>query len=414
MTRPSASPGRAGPPGRTGALLGAVRRAVAAVATVSGGRSATAAGRPVGGPLRRAVRSAAGPAAGLLLPGLLALLLGADAVRAALGPVSETLLFLLTVVAVGRVGGVVPAVLASVTASLLLNYWFVPPVGRFTLDARALVALAVFTVTATTVAAVAARPSRRSRPPVRAAPEDVTLRSADPADRTRTALLRAVGHDLRTPLTAGWAAVASLRSRDVELSADDREELLATADAALARLSALVENLLDLGQLQAGALTPRPRATALTEVVVPALAALPPGGPAVEVHGLERMPEVFADPPLLARALTQLVANAVRHSPPPHPVLLTASAPADRVELRVADRGPGLPAAARERVFEPFQRLGDTDNTSGLGLGLALSRGLTEAMGGTLTPEDTPGGGLTMVLSLPVAGPVGPAAPVPS
>jgi two-component system sensor histidine kinase KdpD len=84
-------------------------------------------------------------------------------------------------------------------------------------------------------------------------------------------------------------------------------------------------------------------------------------------------------------------------------VLLAASAHAGRVELRVVDRGPGLPSTDRDRLFEPFQRLGDTDNTTGLGLGLALSRGLTEAMNGTLTPEDTPGGGLTMVLSLPFA-----------
>lgn len=84
-------------------------------------------------------------------------------------------------------------------------------------------------------------------------------------------------------------------------------------------------------------------------------------------------------------------------------MLLTASAHAGRVEVRVVDRGPGIPPSDRDRLFEPFQRLGDTDNSTGLGLGLALSRGLTEAMDGTLVPEDTPGGGLTMVLSLPCA-----------
>lgn len=101
--------------------------------------------------------------------------------------------------------------------------------------------------------------------------------------------------------------------------------------------------------------------------------------------------------------LANLVGNAVRHAPGDRPVLVTASTLAGRVEVRIADRGRGIAADDRERVFEPFQRLGDRDNTTGLGLGLALARGLTEAMDGTLTPEDTPGGGLTMVLSLPVA-----------
>ncbi len=112
---------------------------------------------------------------------------------------------------------------------------------------------------------------------------------------------------------------------------------------------------------------------------------------------------LLVDPPLLERVIANLVGNAVRHTPSGSKVLVTASALAGRVEVRVVDRGPGLPPTGRDRLFEPFQRLGDTDNTTGLGLGLALSKGLAEAMNGTLTPEDTPGGGLTMVLSLPVA-----------
>ncbi|ATL26543.1 ATP-binding protein [Streptomyces formicae] len=223
------------------------------------------------------------------------------------------------------------------------------------------------------------------------------------ADRMRTALLRAVGHDLRTPLAAALAAVASLRSRDVRFSAEDRDALLATADESLAKLDRLVANLLDLSRLEAGALTLALRATALEEVVVPALEALPEGGHRIETRHLEEAPAVLADPPLLERVIANLMGNAARHSPPHEPVLVSASALADRVELRVVDRGPGLPPTGRDRLFAPFQRLGDTDNSTGLGLGLALARGLTEAMDGTLTPEDTPGGGLTMVLSLPCA-----------
>ncbi|MGW1674535.1 ATP-binding protein [Streptomyces sp. NPDC002324] len=439
-------------------------------------------------------RRIAGPVAGLVLPVLLTAAL--TQLRGTLNLTSEALLFLLAVVGVACIGGVVSALIASVTASLLLNYWFVPPIGSFTLDdPNALLALGVFAVVAATVAAVVDRSLRLSRRSARATAEAETMSSlagsivrggttipallertretfgmesaelvddppdADPsdaeeatavpagpgaylvvrgrtlssserrvlaafaahvgsaverarlaeaaaevepvkaADRMRTALLRAVGHDLRTPLAAGWAAVTSLRSRDVEFSAEDRDELLATADESMAKLSRLVENLLDLSRLEAGALTLNLRATTLEEVLPMALADVP----AAEARDVEEIPAVLADPPLLERVVANLVGNAARHTPPGRRVLVTASALAGRVELRVADRGPGLPPADRDRVFEPFQRLGDTDNTTGLGLGLALARGLTEAMNGTLTPEDTPGGGLTMVVSLPFA-----------
>ncbi|MEU9454144.1 ATP-binding protein [Streptomyces sp. NPDC048277] len=435
-------------------------------------------------------RLIAGPVAGLVLPVLLTVALAQ--VRGTVNLTSEALLFLLAVVGVACIGGVASAVIASVTASLLLNYWFIPPIGRFTLDdPNALLALGVFAVVAATVAGVVDRSLRLSRRAARATAEaetmsslagsivrggqtipallertretfgtdsaelvdeppdgaDVTAVPAGPgnylvlrgrtpsaserrvlaafaahvgsaverarlaqaaaevepvraADRMRTALLRAVGHDLRTPLAAGWAAVTSLRSREVEFTPEDRDELLATAEESMARLSRLVDNLLDLSRLEAGVLTLNLRATALEEVLPAALA----DTPAVDVHGeLENLPPLLADPPLLERVIANLVGNAARHSPPGMPVLVTASALGGRAELRVVDRGPGLPVNGRDRLFEPFQRLGDTDNTTGLGLGLALARGLTEAMDGTLTPEDTPGGGLTMVVSLPLA-----------
>ncbi|MEV8559536.1 ATP-binding protein [Streptomyces sp. NPDC051917] len=435
-------------------------------------------------------RLIAGPVAGLVLPVLLTAVLAQ--LRGTLNLTSEALLFLLAVVGVACIGGVASAVVASVTASLLLNYWFIPPIGAFTLnDPNALLALAVFAVVAATVAGVVDRSLRLSRRSARATAEAETMSSlagsivrgeatipallertretfgmesadlvdeppdaeagvtavpAGPgawlalrgrtlssserrvlaafaahvgaaverarlaeaaaevepvkaADRLRTALLRAVGHDLRTPLAAGWAAVTSLRSRDVAFSAEDRDELLATADESMAKLNRLVENLLDLSRLEAGALTLNLRATSLEEVLPMALADVPEA----EVADVEGIPAVLADPPLLERVIANLVGNAARHTPPGGRVLVTASALAGRVELRVVDRGPGLPAEGRERMFEPFQRLGDTDNTTGLGLGLALARGLTEAMNGTLSPEDTPGGGLTMVVSLPFA-----------
>jgi two-component system sensor histidine kinase KdpD len=222
-------------------------------------------------------------------------------------------------------------------------------------------------------------------------------------DRMRTALLAAVGHDLRTPLASAKAAVTSLRSHDIEWSAKDQAELLATAEESLDRLARLVDNLLDMSRLQAGALAMVSRSVALDEVVPLALDDLGPTGRGVVVDVPDDLPEVLADPGLLERVIANLVSNAVRYSPPGTTPLVSGSSLGDRVELRIIDRGPGIPPAELDRVFAPFQRLGDTDNTAGVGLGLALSRGLTEAMGGALTPEDTPGGGLTMVVALPAA-----------
>ncbi|MFF5175912.1 DUF4118 domain-containing protein [Micromonospora sp. NPDC000089] len=237
----------------------------------------------------------------------------------------------------------------------------------------------------------------------RLAEEAATARPLAEADRMRTALLAAVSHDLRTPLASAKAAVSSLRSHDVEFDADDREELLATADESLDRLARLVANLLDMSRLQAGALGVAATAIGLEDAVPRALDELGPSAADVTTDIPADLPAATADPGLLERVLVNIVANALRHSPAGQPPTITASAHAGQVELRVIDTGPGIPEDQWEHVFLPFQRLGDRDNQTGVGLGLALSRGLVEAMGGSITPETTPGGGLTMVLRLPAA-----------
>jgi len=224
-------------------------------------------------------------------------------------------------------------------------------------------------------------------------------------DRLRTALLSAVSHDLRTPLASAKAAVDSLRSPDVEFSDIDRDELLATADESLERLGRLVENLLDMSRLQAGALAMSPQLISVAEAIPTAAGALDDAGRELAIRVPDDLPEVYADPALLERALANLLSNALRYSPSDQPPIVTASEHGGQVEVRVIDHGPGVPAADWDRIFLPFQRLGDRDNVTGVGLGLALSRGLVDAMGGTLTPEATPGGGLTMTLSLPAAEP---------
>ena len=232
------------------------------------------------------------------------------------------------------------------------------------------------------------------------------IRPLEEADRLRTALLAAVGHDLRTPLSSATAAVSSLRSTDVSWSDRDREDLLQTAEESLHRLADLVNDLLDASRLQAGVLPIFLSRVGLDEIVPLALDELRVPLARVRVDVSADLPEALCDAVLLQRVIVNLVANALQYSPADAPLIITASSFGARLELRVIDRGPGIPLAKLAEAFQPFQRLGDTDNTTGVGLGLALSNGFMEAMRGSLEAEDTPGGGLTMVVSLPTSEPV--------
>jgi two-component system sensor histidine kinase KdpD len=234
---------------------------------------------------------------------------------------------------------------------------------------------------------------------------DRASRKAETAE-LRNALLSALGHDLRTPLTSIKAAIAGLRDDRFPPSPGDAAELLETVEESADRLSGLVENLLDSSRLATGAVRPRREPVGYDDVVARVLSGSD-GGPAVEVAVPHGIASVLADPGLLERVVANLVDNALRYGVPPpgEPaaavVAIRATAHAGRVELRVVDRGQGLPGNATDSAFQPFQRLGDRDTSSGVGLGLSVAKGFTEAMGGTLRAEDTPGGGLTMVVSLP-------------
>jgi two-component system sensor histidine kinase KdpD len=226
------------------------------------------------------------------------------------------------------------------------------------------------------------------------------------ADELRTALLRAVSHDLRTPLAGIKASVTSLLSTDVVWKAEQRDEFLQTIDSETDRLNRLVGNLLDMSRLQAGVVHLQRTPATVDDVVAATLASLSAGADAVRVEVPDDLPLIDVDPELLERALANVLANAITWSPPGAPVALQAAAVGDRLHLRVVDRGPGIDEAARRSAVQPFQRLGDSTNTqspNGVGLGLAVARGFLLAMGGELVLDDTPGGGLTVVLEVPVA-----------
>ncbi|MET0189370.1 MAG: DUF4118 domain-containing protein, partial [Pseudonocardia sediminis] len=236
----------------------------------------------------------------------------------------------------------------------------------------------------------------------RAAADAESAQRRAEVNETRGALLSAVGHDLRSPLTSIKASVGTLRDPLLRLSGVDRADLLAGVEESADRLTGLVDNLLDSSRLAAGAVHPLLAPVGYDEVALRAMVGIEDAA-RVRMEIDEELPDVVADVGLLERVVANVVDNALRHGAGA-PVALRASAHADRVELRVVDRGPGVPRHSRDGLFAAFQRLGDRDATPGVGLGLSVARGLTAVMGGTLSAEDTPGGGLTVVVSMPSAG----------
>jgi two-component system sensor histidine kinase KdpD len=432
---------------------------------------------------------------------------------------SDMLLFLVATVIVSLIGGFYPAFLAALAASLLINYYLVPPVHTFTIaDPQNILALVVFVLIAAMVSRVVDVSARRTVEAARSNAESETLATLagsllrgeqalpallervqetfavqsvsllqktsmrDPkrgawttlasvgseppcrpqdgdceaevdqdkvlvlrgrglpaedqrvlnalaaqvglayeqrqlaeaaaaaaaiseADQVRIALLNAVSHDLRTPIASAKAAVTSLRSPDVTWSEPDRQELLRGADQALDSLTDLVTNLLDLSRLQAGALAVAISPVGVDDVIGLALRHVP-GTDRVQVEVPADLPDVVADPGLLERVVANLLENALRYDTSGRPVRVVAERYGSNVEVRVVDHGPGIPPADRERVYAAFQRRDDKASSTGpgVGLGLAIARGFVVAMHGTISLEDTPGGGLTAIVALPIAG----------
>jgi two-component system sensor histidine kinase KdpD len=220
-------------------------------------------------------------------------------------------------------------------------------------------------------------------------------------DATRTALLRAVSHDLRTPLASIKAMISGLRDPSVSWSPEQLAEALATVEEETDRLNRVVGNLLDASRLQIGAMAVDLQHVQLADVIAAALEDVNVRTHDVEVSVSAEAPPVIADPILLERSLVNVLSNAVRHNPAGSPVRIEVVVLVRTAQLRVVDHGPGIPSSARSTVLAPFQRLGDQRSGDGVGLGLSITQGFVEAMKGTLSLDDTPGGGLTVTIELP-------------
>jgi signal transduction histidine kinase len=422
-----------------------------------------------------------------------------------LGLADDLLIYLVAVVAVTVVGGFWPAVLAAVTSSLLLNWYFTKPIHTLTIaDPQNLLALLLFVTVAVTVSSVVHLAAHRAQQAARSSEEaaellalaqtvlggadtpaavlehltatrggraellerigqhwvrvavsgtappgaatvrvearpglelvisaqsrQVTARLLDgfaaqtaaaldrdrlrtqaaqaealaEGNRMRTALLAAVSHDLRTPLASIKASVSTLRQTDVQWTPADEAALLATIEQGADRLDALIGNLLDMSRLSTGSLQPFLRPTAIDEVAPVALRGLD-GGASVRLLVPDRLPLVRTDPGLLERVLANLFANALTYSPPGLPPALHARQEGSSVVLEITDHGPGVPDELKPRMFEPFERLQARNTGTGVGLGLAVVKGFVDTMGGEVAAADTPGGGLTIRVTLPGA-----------
>jgi K+-sensing histidine kinase KdpD len=287
--------------------------------------------------------------------------------------------------AVGDLDGEPPRITITTASGLMLRCY---GPERFAQDSRLL----------RTLAESAARAWQEQRLAVEAARSEQLAAT----DRVRVALLAAVGHDLRTPIAGIKAAVSTLRQDDVVWTEEEQKALLATIERSTDRLTTLITNLLAMSRIQAGAVSVHPSPVALDEVVGRAVLALATQD--IEMDVPEDLPAVLADPGLLERILANLITNAQRHSPTgAAPRVQATTVDPERVEVDIVDHGPGVPQANWQEMFTPFQRLGDQGTRNGVGLGLAIARGFADAMDATVTPSQTPGGGLTMTLSLPVA-----------
>ncbi len=305
-------------------------------------------------------------------------------------------LYELAVLPVAVLWGVPLATAVSIASMLAFNWFFLPPTHTFQLqDTANWLALAVYLVTGVVVSVLATQARGRSQLAAERAVEAEAIRRSD---TIKTAVLHAVSHDLRSPLTAIVAAASGLGNPEVKLARADRDDLVATIRVEAERLDRLVGNLLDLSRLRSGVAAPHQELWTADDLVSRALDQLGPGGERVVTELDADAPPVQVDAVQIERALVNLLDNALKFSPAETPVTLRIESRDDELRLHVLDKGPGLEPGAREAVFEAFQRGGD--GVRGAGLGLAIARGFAEVNGARVWAENGEGGHFVLALPL--------------
>lgn len=223
------------------------------------------------------------------------------------------------------------------------------------------------------------------------------------ADELRTAILRAVSHDLRSPLAGIKASVSSLRQTDIEWPAETQREFLASIESETDRLTSIVTNLLDLSRIEAGVLQPSLRDVSVEEIVPYVVQGFGNRSHLIGIENTGSLEDVYVDPALLERVLANLIDNALTWSGHEQPIVVRSHQSGNYVQVHIIDHGPGIPKDQKQKVRQAFHRLGDKRQYGGLGLGLAIADRLIVSMNGNLELRDTPGGGLTAVILLPVS-----------
>lgn len=371
--------------------------------------------------------SAKAPSTGLgILTALVVVAIGAgvtSALESIAEPASLGIVFIPGVLLIATVWGLRLGLGTAVLSALVFNFFYLPPLRKLTINTQHdIVALVVFVIVAVaggTLAELArarAAESERRREEADRALEEAAALAAERdrmreealeaeavrrSDELKTSLLRAVSHDLRTPLTAIIAAGAALDSPSV--TAEERHELSDVVVDEGRRLSRLVENLLDVSRLESGAAEPHREPVDLVDLLAAARESIGQYGEQVRLALDDDLPPLRADPTQLERAFANLLENAVVHGEG-RPVLVRSRLVGPRLVVRVVDRGPGIPENLRERIFEPFYRAPGAASGAGSGLGLAIARGFIEANGGEVEVESLPGQGSSFVVTFGVPG----------
>lgn len=360
--------------------------------------------------------------------GYVAAVVGVALAAALLSPVFDRIdsvvaavAMLMVVLLVATAWGSRPAILASLLGMLYLNFFFLESFSLDIADPDDWLTLIAFLVTSVTVGELSSRAKRRAEEAeagqreiqrlyeeLQAAFERASYAEAlKQSERLKSALLDAVTHDLRTPLTSIKASVTTLLQPPHPDRGEQGRELLEVINEEADRLNHLIEGLVDLARIEAGEIGVRRSWAALDDILK---AALDRAQPLTRHHTLEsvleeNLPPLSAEPRALAQVIFSLVENAAQHSPPGSRIRIEARRAGDAVCIAVQDQGPGIPPEFRQRVFEKFFRAGEKSGkrVSGLGLGLAIARGIAEAHGGSIRAEDADwGSGTRMVVTLPL------------